>query len=519
MPELPAIFRNPGCLYRGCLLLAMALVSACASVPLDQPKVASRAVSDTESTFLAGVSETWRVSNPEIDSFYPMIYGMDAFGARLALMDKAERSIDAQYFLMKPDLAGMVFSRKLYAAADRGVRVRFLLDDIFTTVDDRGLVLLDKHPNIEIRIFNPIARKGVYAINYIGHFRLANRRMHNKSFTVDNQISIVGGRNIAEEYFQLDTSGEFIDFDILLSGPVVPEVSSSFDHYWNHELAIPMEAFYGHYGPEDLEEIRQQVVQSMHDAGDSVYADATHTELMHKIFANEVDPFIADAELIIDDPQKLLEEVSSTQKIVATRIAEAVSNAEKEIIVFTPYFIPGAAGLDLIREARAKGVRIILVTNSLATNNHVAVHSAYSSYRKRILEAGVELWEARGNAAEKILEDGSKELEHLTLHTKGIIIDRRHTFVGSLNLDPRSIDINTEMGVMIESEELGESLAKIALDRIPHIAYQLQLDDRNRISWHANIDGEEVVETSEPLASKWRRFQAWFLKIAPEKQL
>lgn len=494
-------------------------LSACASVPLDQPKTASAALAETTDTSLAQISATWRTTNPEIDSFYPMISGMDAFGARLALMDKAERSIDAQYFMMKPDLAGVVFSRDLYAAAERGVRVRFLLDDIFTTVDDRALVALDQHPNVEVRIFNPIARKGIYAVNYIGHFRLANRRMHNKSFTVDNQVSIVGGRNIAEEYFQLDSSGEFIDFDILLSGPIVPEVSASFDHYWNHKLAIPMAAFYGHYDAADLQEVKDHVLQAMHDSGDSIYADATHTDLMQKIFSNEIDPYIADAKLIIDDPQKLLEDVSSAEKIVATEIAKAISNAKKEVIIFTPYFIPGKAGLKLIHSARDRGIRIVLVTNSLATNNHIAVHSAYSSYRKRLLEAGVELWEARGNAAVIELADGSKELEHLTLHTKGLIIDRRHTFVGSLNLDPRSIDINTEMGVIIESVELGGSLAAIAMDRIPDMAYRLQLDERNQISWHATVDGQEVVEKSEPLSSRWRRFQAWILKIAPEKQL
>jgi putative cardiolipin synthase len=204
---------------------------------------------------------------------------------------------------------------------------------------------------------------------------------------------------------------------------------------------------------------------------------------------------------------------------VAKAIADALRSAEDEIIIYTPYFIPGKGGMELIDDVRAKGVRIVLVTNSLASNNHTAVHSAYSSYRKRLLKAGVELYEARANAAQVILDDGSKELEQLTLHTKGIIIDRRYTFVGSLNLDPRSIDINTEMGVMIDSRDLGTLLGENSRERIANIAYKLQLDDNNKISWHATIDGKEVVETKEPLTTGWRRFQAWFLKIAPESQL
>ena len=495
------------------------LLAGCASVPLDQPKTASTALEETDDTFLADISTSWRASDPAVDSFYPLVSGQDAFGARLALIDKAERSIDAQYFLMKPDNAGTVFARNLYAAADRGVRVRLLLDDIFTTVDDRALVLLDRHPNIELRIFNPIARNGVYAFNYVGHFRLANRRMHNKSFTVDNQVSIVGGRNIAEEYFQLDTTGEFIDFDMLLSGPIVPDVSASFDRYWNHELAIPMEAFYGHYDDDDLREVRDHALAVMREVGDSIYADATHTQLISHMFDQRVLPYISDAEMIVDDPEKLTQEVAVEQQIVVTRIAQAINEAETEVIVFTPYFIPGERGMKLIRQVRERGVRIVLMTNSLATNNHTAVHSAYSGYRRDLLEAGVELWEARADAAAIVLEDGSLEHDHLTLHTKGLIIDRKHTFVGSLNLDPRSIDINTEMGVMIESEAMAESLAELAMERIPRIAYRLHLDERERIRWHAEIDGNEVVETKEPLASTWRRFQAWLLKIAPESQL
>jgi putative cardiolipin synthase len=176
-----------------CLIVAM-VFSGCISAPIDYPKTPSTALVDTDDTALASSSTSWRAADPERNGFYPLSQGMDAFGARLALMDRAERSIDAQYFLMKPDDAGLVFGGKLLEAADRGVRVRFLLDDIFTTVDDSALIILNEHPNIELRIFNPIARKGVDAVNYLGHFRLTNRRMHNKSFTVDNQVSIVGGR-------------------------------------------------------------------------------------------------------------------------------------------------------------------------------------------------------------------------------------------------------------------------------------------------------------------------------------
>lgn len=498
------------------VLLAL---SGCTSAPLDYPKTPTSVLADTTGTSLSAASKHWRRESPDGNGFYPLEKGLDAFGGRLVLIDRAEKSIDAQYFLMKPDSAGLVFSDQLLKAADRGVRVRFLLDDIFTTVDDRWLVLLNEHPNIEMRLFNPIARKGIYAFNYLAHFGLANRRMHNKSFIVDNQAAIVGGRNIAEEYFQLDTAGEFIDFDMLVAGPIVREVSAEFDLYWNHELAIPMDAFYEEASPEAMLDLRRQIDARMTEAQQSVYGRAVDTNLIHALNDGTVRPYIADARLIVDDPQKLLQAISDETKIVATEMRKVLMAATEEIVVFTPYFIPGKLGMQTIREITGKGVRLVLVTNSLATNNHTSVHSAYSSYRKPLLDADVELWEARVDAAKTTSADGTTELGHLTLHTKGILIDRSRVFVGSLNLDPRSIDINTEMGILIDSGDLAARLTEHSLSRIPDMAWRVEYDDDGRIRWRATIAGREVIETREPQTSAWKRFQAWLLKIAPERQL
>lgn len=495
------------------------LVSGCASVPLDTPRETSFAVTGTEDGREAQRVKKWLGGRTDVNGFYPLVQGFDAFGLRLALMTVAETSIDAQYFLMSPDHAGLVFAETMLAAADRGVRVRFLLDDIFTTVEDIDLAVLNSHPNIELRIFNPISRKGFYGFNYLGHFSLMNRRMHNKSFTVDNQVSIVGGRNIAGEYFQLETSGEFIDFDMLTAGPIVKEVSSEFDTYWNHKLAVPFDVVFETPDEEKLAEASAAMKQEMEEAGTTIYGEAVHTPLMQQLTDQSVKPYIAEARLLADDPQKLLEDVSTDQQYVVNEMREVLLAAEKEIYIMTPYFIPRKKGIDLVRQLRAKGIRIVLLTNSLATNNHTSVHSSYKSYRKDLLRAGVELWEARADAAKIVNDDGTSQLDKLTLHTKGVLVDGRQVFVGSLNLDPRSIDINTEMGLLIDSPDLGALLKNNADTRIPRMAYRLQLDDNDKITWHATIDGNEVVETKEPQTSWWRRFQAWFLKIAPEKQL
>jgi len=475
--------------------------------------------STSEQTAAGKYSKEWRKASPESNGFYPLIEGQDAFGARLVLMDNAERSIDAQYFLMKPDDAGLVFAHAMISAADRGVRVRLLVDDILTTVKDRALLYLNEHPNIEIRLFNPISRKGFRTLNFFVNFSRVNRRMHNKSFTIDKALSIVGGRNIAAEYFQLDADGEFIDFDMIAAGPIVQDVSSSFDLYWNHELAIPMDEISDGVDAEGRAQAKQAFDRRMEESGHSVYGDAVNKVMTQRRLTGGVEPFIADARAIFDEPQKLMEKVSGEHKIVAREILDALDDAHSEILVYTPYFIPGNEGMELIEKIRAKGVRIVLLTNSLATNNHTSVHSAYAPYRKRLLAAGVELWEARGDAAHQVQDDGTETRRYLTLHTKGIMIDRRFTFVGSLNLDPRSLDLNSEMGIMIDSKEMAATLAEQTTRRLPESAYRLRLDEKNKITWHATIDGQQVVETREPLTSGWRRFLAWILKVLPEGQL
>jgi putative cardiolipin synthase len=509
----------PYSLFLSTALTALLLLAGCASAPLDYPKETTTALEDTSGTRQARQVATWLEGNTEVNGFYPLNEGFDAFGARLLLVDNAEASIDLQYFLMKSDNAGYVLAAKLLDAAERGVRVRVLLDDIFTTVTDEQLAVLNAHPNLEVRIFNPIARKGIYAFNYVGNFSLTNRRMHNKALIADNQLAVVGGRNLAVEYYQLEETGEFMDFDMLSAGPIVREVSAEFDSYWNHQLAVPLEALFVQKDAARLAEMRAALDKLMSGAGESIYAEAVNTEVLNKLLDGSYDPYIADARLIVDNPQKLLEKVSNEQKIVVNEIRDVLLAADSEVIISTPYFIPRERGIEILQELGARGVRVLIFTNSLSTNNHTAVHSAYSSYRKDILEAGVELWEARADAVQVTSEDGELLPGKLTLHTKGIIVDRDQVFVGSLNLDPRSIDINTEMGLLIDSPELGGRLAAGFERRLPEIGYRLKLDDDGDLSWHAAVDGKDVVSTTEPQTSGWQRFKAWFLKIAPEDQL
>jgi len=499
------------------ILIVGALPLGCATVPLDQPKSYSEAITDNGETHFGILANGWGDRHSQKSGFFPLVQGMDSLGARLDMASKAEKSIDLQYFLMKDDTAGLVIMNSLLEAADRGVRIRFLLDDIFTTATDRNLSLIDQHPNIEVRLFNPISRRGIHFLNLAGDFRQANRRMHNKTFTVDNAISIVGGRNLADEYFQLKEESVFTDFDILAFGPIVREISASFDAYWNHVLALPVDQVLTRDDGELLETVRSSMSEETNDIYASVYRRALDSELLQDLITGKQALFVADARVMSDNPEKLVNEVSDEYMQLVTELDEVLRSAERELMFLSPYYVPGDDGVQYARDLVSRGLHVVLVTNSLRSNNHIAAHSAYARYREDVIDAGVELYEVRANAGREVQNGEGPEV--LTMHTKLILIDRRYLFVGSLNLDPGAIELNSEFGLLIDSEALTGAMATALDDTIPTLAYRVVKDEKGRLQWRGIVDGVEIIETSEPLASRWRRIKAWFMKIVPESQL
>ncbi len=500
------------------ILVITGLLAGCATVSFEQPKSFSTAIINTENTVLGKFAARETAQHDGRSGFYPLNKGMDALGVRLRLAERAEKSIDMQYFLMKLDTAGAVMANALLKSADRGVRIRFLLDDVFTSVPDRTFLLMDQHPNIEIRIFNPISRSGIYAFNFIGQFRQANRRMHNKSFTVDNSISVVGGRNIADEYFELKTDAVFVDFDVLTVGPIAAEISNSFDEYWNHSRAVPIKQFIKNPKNEDLETVRADIAEEFDGIYDTVYKQALNSPLLMDLIADRLPFFPAPARVLADSPDKLIHKINETHMRLAKDLRDVILSTESEIIFISPYYVPGDGGVQLIRDLVAKRVRVVILTNSLASTNHVPVHSGYTRYRRDVIRAGAELYEVRANAARE-LSDNKDTPDTLTLHTKAFLIDRRQLFVGSLNLDPRSIVLNAEMGLLIDSEAMVETFIQDGEQSLPTLTYRVLVNDKGKLEWHGRIDNQEVIETKEPLTGWWLRFNAWLMKIAPESQL
>ncbi len=503
-------------------LTAAVALSGCAAGLYDVDRTESEAIAPDNNTSLARAADAWQRENPDLSGFLPVSRGIAALGTRLEMIEAAERSVDAQYFIMKNDTSGALFANALVEAAQRGVRVRLLLDDLATDVNDANLILLDMQPNIEVRIFNPIGRGGIYFANMVANFKRANRRMHNKTFIVDNRFGIVGGRNIGDEYFELPGKSEFVDFDMLFVGDVAWKTSITFDRFWNHELSVPMSAYAERFTEAKLERERSKARAAIDSAVATAYEAARSASILDDVLNGLIKPYTGTASVITDDPEKLLTKAGTDYRYVITELTRALDQAEEEVLIVTPYLIPGANGLAYIEALRERGVRVAILTNSLASNNHVPVHGAYQRYRKPLLRAGVELYEVRSTAAadySALGVVGDADIGALSMHTKGVLIDNRYIFVGSLNIDPRAIDVNTEVGVMIDSESLGRALAETAAARIGAIAYQLSLDENERLVWEARIGDGVVVRTSDPDAGAWRRFLAWVSKILPEQQL
>ncbi|MCP3916659.1 MAG: phospholipase D family protein [bacterium] len=496
-------------------LVACATLAACASVDFDYPKTASTAPAPRADSYwgerLAAVP---RVEDGE-SGFRLVVDGIEALAARLVMAERAEQTIDAQYYLIREDLTSALFLGALVRAADRGVRVRLLLDDVFTAGIGDELWALDAHPSFEVRIFNPFPTRGLRYLRGATSLQRLNRRMHNKSFTSDNQVTLIGGRNIGDKYFGARTDVNFRDLDVACIGPVVREVSTLFDTYWNDRLAVPIAALVG--APDDVDgartRLREHLAREAERARGTHYAEALDGSV-RDLLALEEESFVwCPYELVYDPPAKAASPWHRTATI-RTPLVAALDAMREELLVISPYFVPRTSGLEAFRAMRERGVRVRVVTNSLAANNHAVAHSGYAPSRRTLLKLGVELFEVRPDAALAGAERAGRPAP-TSLHTKAFVIDRERLFVGSLNWDPRSVLINTEMGIFLDDPGLAASFADFVDGHLPELTYRLSTDRRGRLRWHSRDGGEEHVYRSEPKASCRRRFVAGLLGLLP----
>jgi len=462
--------------------------------------------------------------HPGQSAFGLLQHGPAALLARAVLADLATSSIDVQYYIYEDDFTGILLTQKLLEAADRGVRVRMLLDDNNLRRSDEDLRLLTAHPNIDIRVVNAyrVRARWFRPIELLFRFSRLQRRMHNKIFTVDGTVGIFGGRNIGDNYFDAHRSANFADFDVFVAGELIAEANGSFESYWTHPLAVPVEKLSpGDVTRADLAAARRRLQERLPRAEeiDERY-DRARAHLVDILEDPEASLVFARAEFVADSPEKLQPSQRAPSPVLE-RLRALWEDAASEVLIESAYFVPHRRGAKFILEQAAAGVRTRLLTNSLAANDVTPVHAGYAKYRRRLLKAGVALFEFRREAEGR---RGRMALSGppsgASLHAKVAVFDRKVTWVGSFNLDPRSAELNSELAIVIHSERLAaQAAAMIERDLEPDRAWALELAPRagggSQIVWRGLRDDRMIRLSREPDATAMQRMIVGVLKFFP----
>lgn len=487
-------------------------------------RTTSSAFTDTDDTRLGRSIAPLAAAHPGLSGIYPLLDAQDAFAARMLLARAAERSLDIQYYIWHADLSGTLLFEAIREAADRGVRVRLLLDDNNTAGLDPVLAALDAHPRIEVRLFNPFVLRSPRLIGYLTNPLRLNRRMHNKSFTVDNQVTVIGGRNIGDEYFGVHDGALFIDLDVLAAGPVVRDVSDDFDRYWSCASAYPIDRLVPAAEQTRLSGITSRASLIEHDPKAREYIDAVHhspfvAQLLHSELPFEWVP----VQMLSDDPAKGLG-LAPKEKLLLNKLQQVFGEPRQTLGLVSGYFVPTRAGVQAFTELARRGVYIHIMTNALSATDIGIVHAGYAKRRKPLLRAGISLYEMRrppqdgrprrrrrrGSGSGSLLRRSGS-----TLHAKTFTVDGERVFVGSFNFDPRSFHLNTELGFLIRSPTLAQQIERAFEELIPENAYEVRLSERGELYWIERDKDFTIRHQHEPESSRLRRAGITLLSWLP----
>lgn len=507
--------------WRRVVLLALAgVIAGCAQLPPRESTPPQAALAPAEEGVIAARTVPAEQAHPGESGFRLVANGTEAYALRTYSAQSATSSLDIQTYIWHADLTGRLLARQALLAADRGVRVRILVDDLDARAKNEGLAALDAHPNIEVRLYNPMASRSG-ALGKVGgfgtDFKRLNHRMHNKSWIVDGRIALVGGRNLGDEYFGASEGPNFVDLDMLMVGRVVREVGHNFDRFWNAESNYPIAQLSpGMATVERLEALRRTLDASAAELERSAYRQVLHDDpdVQRVLEGGGGLHWSAQWRFASDDPMKGRLPPEQRSEVVRLLLPE-ITGSQSRLLVISPYFVPGEAGTRALVGADRRGVDVRVLTNSLAANDVAAVHGGYSRYRPELLEGGVGLWELKpsGGPASFSLSGSSGS----SLHTKAMVIDGDTVFVGSYNLDPRSTSLNSEQGVLVTHPALASELAGIFQSQSNGVhAWQVTMDAEGKLRWN---DGD-ATWTREPESTASQRALAWLMRILPvESQL
>jgi cardiolipin synthase C len=492
---------------KACLLAFIVVVLAgCAGLPRNVHKTKSVAFEKPETTTLGRIADADEVGK-NLSGIRLLSSGDEALASLIALADHAEKTLDIQYYIIHEDDSTRTLLHHVRLAADRGVRVRMLVDDLNTAGEDRRFMHMSSHAHIEVRVFNPFtAGRFSTMTRFIASatdIRRINHRMHNKLFVADNALAITGGRNIGDAYFTLDPRSNFVDLDVVAAGAIVPELSASFDAFWNSKYAIPISTV---ASAVDEEGVSAPLVETE--------ATANANWLDHELDLHKLQLVWVPATVLADEPAKIASETSPEEEVtIANDITALMKAAKQELIIISPYFIPGKPGIELISDLVARGVRVRILTNSLASTDSPLVDIGYARYRVALLKLGVDLREMRPKLGQKRVRFHPFRSSNASLHAKALVIDQKIVFIGSLNMDERSAKINSELGLVISSSEIARQVTSLLDDISTDGSYKLQLDGKNRVEWVSGDGGTQRTWHTDPETSRTER--VWLKMLAP----
>jgi len=528
------------------LAISLVFLSACAQLPVNNNTNPSYAYMDAGKSSLEKKASAWLKKSRDKSAMFLLDEGTDAFLARLVLLAEAERSIDVQYYIWRADLVGKLLYGEMIKAADRGVRVRILLDDIsITSKNEAMLYAMDKHKNIEVRLYNPFASRGFRLADYLTDAFRVNRRMHNKSFTVDGQYTVVGGRNVGNEYFSANTESNFKDLDVVSVGQVVIDVEKQFDTYWNSKLVYQVNLFeHNQSTTKDLEKLTKELSEFGQGQKGSKYDLDIQDSELYKYFEDKLQDknykklfsklFSGDVLVLYDDPEKGLGKTKKEVVFLKSLLKPHLDKVTNRFEMISPYFVPGSRGTEYLSSLVKRGIKVRVVTNSLSSTDGIMAQSGYARQRLNLLKGGIELYELKAEEktrASRSLRRGGKAKSGL--HAKTYIFDRKEIFIGSFNFDPRSAYINTEVGILYQIPEMAQLIGSVVFDDdLKEYTYRLELvyvdavDEadieykQEKIYWIETINGKEIRYDMDPKTSAWRRFNEALYSILPiESQL
>ncbi len=525
--NLPFIHNHTKAVLLSCSLVLT--LSACSTLPKQQTQPVEYAFNTpTDDTSLAKIVLPLREQNPNLTGYHVLYDPLEALAARIELINKAEKSLDLQYYIWDNDKIGALALHAMIKAADRGVKIRLLVDDNNAKKMEGIYMALDQHTNIDVKLYNPYRFRHFRPVDMVLDLKRINRRMHNKSFIADNQIALIGGRNMSNQYYNVSDNYQFSDVDVMLVGAASDEIIHSFDEYWNDDYAFPVRQLVNprHYSLR-FDSLKQQLDDYNQEATVVNYLDlANRSHAFDDWLNNKIQFDWVKAEVVKDSPSKIKSKAKKEEHL-NFQLLNRLDKPEQSVDIVSAYFVPEKQGAERLKNLSADGVKVRVLTNSFQANDVPLVHAFYSKYRQDLLEHDVQLYEFLSRPDAENLNTNTKELaekskvslkglSRSSLHAKLMAIDEKQVFIGSFNFDPRSAYLNTEIGVLLNSPRLAKAVHYTMDENLSKYAYKLVLNADQQINWKIKLsNGQTRIYPREPKIKWWQKAGVKFISWLP----